>query len=108
MGGGISNRANCLGRAHTESTRHESTRMSHETHRLSVRGSMDTPMRERRIKWGGGEGETLSIHVESTQCALGLSQQPKRLHCNGKGEHVRKDTSLQMPLGKVLQITSNL
>ena len=38
-----------LGRAHTESTRHESTRMSHETHRLSVRGSMDTPMRERRI-----------------------------------------------------------
>ena len=38
-----------LGRAHTESTRHESTRMSHETHRLSVRGNMDTPMRERRI-----------------------------------------------------------
>ena len=38
-----------LGRAHTESTRHESTRMSHETHRLGVRGNMDTPMRERRI-----------------------------------------------------------
>ena len=34
---------------------------------------MDTPMRERRITWGGGEGGTLSIHVESTQCALGLS-----------------------------------
>ena len=64
-----------LGRAHTESTRHESTRMSHETHRLSVRGSMDTPMRERRSvsKWGAGEGETLSIHVVWTQCALGLS-----------------------------------
>ena len=24
------------------------------------------------IKWGRGEGETLSIHVESTWCALGL------------------------------------
>ena len=47
--------------------------MSHETHRLSVRGSMDTPMRERRIKWGRGEVETLSIHVVSTQCALGLT-----------------------------------
>ena len=44
--------------------------MSHETHRLSVRGSMDTPMRERRITWGRGEGET--IHVVWTQCALGL------------------------------------
>ena len=38
-----------LGRAHTESTRHESTRMSYETNRLGVRGNMDTPMRERRI-----------------------------------------------------------
>ena len=36
-------------RTYTESTRHESTKMSHETHRLSVRGNMDTPMRERRI-----------------------------------------------------------
>ena len=26
------------------------------------------------IKWGRGEGETLSIHVESTQCAPGLSK----------------------------------
>ena len=65
-----------LGRAHTESTRHESTIMSHETHRLSVRGSMDTPMRERRITWGRGEGETLSVHVVWTQCALGLSLLP--------------------------------
>ena len=38
-----------IGRAHTESTRHESTRMSYETNRLGVRGNMDTPMRERRI-----------------------------------------------------------
>ena len=49
----------------------ESTRMSHETHRLGVSGNMDTPMRERRIKWGRGEGETLSIHVVWTRCALG-------------------------------------
>ena len=26
------------------------------------------------IRWGRGEGETLSIHVESTWCALGLSR----------------------------------
>ena len=44
--------------------------MSHEMHRLSVRGNMDTSMRERRM--GRGEGETLSIHVVLTQCALGL------------------------------------
>ena len=25
------------------------------------------------IKWGKGEGETLSIHVESIWCALGLT-----------------------------------
>ena len=37
---------NLQGRVHTESTRHESTRMLHETNRLNLRGNMDTPMRE--------------------------------------------------------------
>ena len=41
------------GRAHTESTRHESTRMSHETHLLNLRGNMDTPMRGRFLAAGG-------------------------------------------------------
>ena len=55
---------------------HDMNRQECRTKRIDsvCGGSMDTPMRERRIKWGGGEGETLSIHVESTQCALGLKR----------------------------------
>ena len=52
--------------------------MSHEKHRLGVRGNMDTvPLCARDgsvIAWDRGEGETLSIHVVSTQCASGLSE----------------------------------